>query len=65
MMIRNEKRLTILNTVIAVLVTVFVVSIILFYYRMLYNEKRAGIIKSGELTAKESADHIVIIFPLI
>ena len=58
MMIRNEKRLTILNTVIAVLVTVFVVSIILFYYSMLYNEKRAGIIKSGELTAKESADHI-------
>lgn len=57
-MIRNEKRLTILNTVIAVLVTVFVVSIILFYYRMLYNEKRAGIIKSGELTAKESADNI-------
>ena len=57
-MIRNEKRLTIRNTVIAVLVTVFVVSIILFYYRMLYNEKRAGIIKSGELTAKESADHI-------
>lgn len=58
MMIRNEKRQTILNTVIAVLVTIFVVSIILFYYRMLYNEKRAGIIKSGELTAKESADHI-------
>ena len=55
---RDEKRLSIRNTLIAVLVTVFFVSIIFMYYGMLYNEKRNSIIKSGEMTAEDSADHI-------
>ncbi len=55
---RDEKRLTIRNTVIAVLVIVFFTGIIIIYYRMLYNEKRNNIVKTGELTAKESADDI-------
>lgn len=55
---RNEKRLTIRDTIIAIGVIIFFVAIIFIYYRMLYNEKKNGIIKSGEMTAKESADHI-------
>ena len=54
----NEKRLMIRNLVIAVLVIAFFSGIILMYYNMLYNESKSGIIKSGELAAKESADYI-------
>ena len=56
--IRNEKKLTIRNIVITVLVIVFFAGIILMYYGMLYKETRDNIIKTGEMTAKESADHI-------
>ena len=55
---RDEKRLTVRNIVIAVLVIIFFTGIITMYYRMLYNEKRNNIIKNGEMTAKEAADHI-------
>lgn len=55
---RDEKKLSLRNTLIAVVVTLFFVGIIFMYYTMLYSEKRSNIIKSGEMTAKESADHI-------
>ena len=54
----NEKRLSLRNKIIAALVIIFFVGIILMYYNMLYTEKRSNIIKSGEMTARESADHI-------
>ncbi len=55
---RDEKKLVIRNTVISVIVILFFVGIILMYYRMLYNEKRSGIIKSGEITARDAAENI-------
>ncbi len=54
----NEIKLTIRNTVVAVLVIVFFCGIILLYHSMLYSEKKDSIIKSGELIAKESAEEI-------
>ena len=55
---REEKRLSIINRVIAVLVILFFTAIILFFYRLLYIEKRNNIFKNGEITAKESVDQI-------
>ncbi len=55
---KNEKKLSIRNTVITVLVTVFFVAIIFIYYNMLYIEKKNNIIKNGEITAKEAAEKI-------
>ncbi len=40
------------------MVILFFSVIIIIYYRMLYNEKRNNIIKTGEVTAKESAEQI-------
>ena len=54
----NEKKLSLRNKVIAVVVTVFFAGIIFMYYNMLYSEKRNNIIKNGEITAKETADQI-------
>ncbi len=54
----DERILTIRNALMAVLVIVFFTSIILLYYTMLYDEKKLNIIRSGEVAAKESADHI-------
>ena len=41
-----------------IVVIAFFTGIILLYYSMLINEKRSNIIKSGEMTAKESAEKI-------
>ena len=55
---RDKRKLIKRNIVIAVLVILFFTGIIIVYYRMLYNEKRNNIVKTGEITAKESADQI-------
>lgn len=55
---RDKRKLIKRNIEIAVLVILFFTGIIIVYYRMLYNEKRNNIVKTGEITAKESADQI-------
>ena len=52
----EQKKLVARNTIISVLVIVFLVSIISIYHHNLYKEKRESIIRKGEATAKESAD---------
>ncbi len=47
-----------LNFIISILAIVFFICIILLYYRMLYMEKKANIIRDGEITARASADLI-------
>ncbi len=46
------------NAVIAVLVSIFFISIILLYFTMLRNQRRENIIKDGEMAAKEAADQV-------
>ncbi len=46
------------NLIIAVLVIAVLAGIILLYYRMLYTERRANIIKDGQASASKNADLI-------
>ena len=54
----NKNRITTGNIVTAALVIAFFTGIVLIYYSMLVREKRENIIKTGEITAKESAEEI-------
>ena len=55
---KHEKRLTFRNAMIAVAVIIIFSFIVMMYYNMLYIEKKSNIIKSGEVSAKESAERI-------
>lgn len=52
----KEKTVIIKNIIVTVLVIAFFVGIVLAYFNMLYDEKRSGIIKDGEMSAMMAAD---------
>lgn len=52
----KEKGLIIKYIIITILVAVFFVGIIFAFYNKLYEEKRSGITKDGELSAMQAAD---------
>ncbi|MCR5099426.1 MAG: response regulator [Lachnospiraceae bacterium] len=55
---KDEKKLVIRNSITAILMIIFFSAIILMYYGMLYRAQRTNIIKEGEMTAEDAADHI-------
>lgn len=54
----RKNRISTGNIVTAALVIAFFTGIVLIYYSMLVREKRDNIIRTGEITAKESAEQI-------
>ena len=53
---RVNRKPEIRTIITGVLIIVFFVSIVLMYYRMVYEEKRDGLIMSGRMAASQSAD---------
>ena len=51
----SDTHNTLKNICVSVVVILFFVFIVIIYYNMLYSEKREGIIKTGQITAIESA----------
>ncbi len=47
-----------INLIIDLIIMLFILGVIIFYYTLLRNETRAGIIKSGQITANETAHQI-------
>ncbi len=55
-MYRVNRKPEIRTIITGVLIIVFFVSIVLMYYRMIYEEKREGLIMSGRMAASQAAD---------
>ncbi|MCR4716796.1 MAG: response regulator [Lachnospiraceae bacterium] len=54
----DKGNYTLKNLLISIAVIIFFVSIIFYYYRMIYVEKRSSIIKDGQMSAIKTSDQV-------